>query len=309
MARRRDAGRRVVRPPGSLFRPGAIIILLPGVLLALAACAGAPDAKDRGLTRSLAPPPVVQDPMLAEYEDRVVAAGGLRLEPMPADAPVTPEQLLESADAALFAAGGAAGGGAEARLVKWRRAPRYRLAGDGVAPGDQRVADSVARSIARATGLALTATPSRDDAGIALFVLTEDLRKATLAAALANAARADTRAQWARWVEEPTNVCLTLATADAGGGLTLATGYLKAEAPPRLRRRCIAEALARGMGVPFGSRRVGASIFNPEPVVADLTAVDRALLRLLYDRRIAPGASRETALAQMRALLDGRPPR
>ncbi len=66
---------------------------------------------------------------------------------------------------------------------------------------------------------------------------------------------------------------------------------------------CIVEELTQVMGLPNDSDEVFPSIFNDHSPDDFLTEQDEALVRLLYDPRLAPGMERLAALDELRAIL------
>lgn len=66
---------------------------------------------------------------------------------------------------------------------------------------------------------------------------------------------------------------------------------------------CIVEELTQVMGLPNDSDEVFPSIFNDHSPDDFLTEQDEALVRLLYDPRLAPGMERPAALDEVRAIL------
>ena len=73
--------------------------------------------------------------------------------------------------------------------------------------------------------------------------------------------------------------------------------------PDRLLRSCIEEELTQAMGLPNDDAAVRPSIFNDEKEFGVLTAHDELLLRVLYDRRLAPGMPPETAMPVVRRII------
>jgi hypothetical protein len=75
---------------------------------------------------------------------------------------------------------------------------------------------------------------------------------------------------------------------------------------PETLRHCLLEETAQAFGVVNDSRLAGASIFNDRgPLMAEPTELDRMVLRVLYDPRLAPGTPREQALAMAGEIFDG----
>lgn len=89
--------------------------------------------------------------------------------------------------------------------------------------------------------------------------------------------------------------CLVLAFPSQGNDnrYSLAIALIRAEHPDLLRRSCIHEELAQGLGLANDSPRARPSIFNDDDEFAYLTTHDEMLLKMLYDRRLKPGMSIE----------------
>lgn len=92
--------------------------------------------------------------------------------------------------------------------------------------------------------------------------------------------------------------CLVVAFSRKPGGYDYgnAIAVIRAEHPPLLRRSCIHEELAQGLGLSNDSPRARPSIFNDDDEFALLTTHDEQLLKILYDPRLSPGMSAEQAM-------------
>lgn len=76
---------------------------------------------------------------------------------------------------------------------------------------------------------------------------------------------------------------------------TAAIAIIRSEHPPLMRRSCIHEELAQGLGLPNDSPTARPSIFNDDEEFAVLTTHDRLLLRMLYDPRLFIGMTPDAA--------------
>lgn len=74
-----------------------------------------------------------------------------------------------------------------------------------------------------------------------------------------------------------------------------AIALIRAEHPPLLRKACVHEELAQGLGLANDSPHARPSIFNDDDEFALLTTLDEELLRLLYSPRLKPGMHFEEA--------------
>ena len=71
---------------------------------------------------------------------------------------------------------------------------------------------------------------------------------------------------------------------------------IRAEQSGLMRKSCIHEEVAQGLGLANDSPYARPSIFNDDDEFALLTTHDEMLLRILYDPRLTPGMSAEAAL-------------
>jgi hypothetical protein len=88
-----------------------------------------------------------------------------------------------------------------------------------------------------------------------------------------------------------------------------AIAVIRDEHPDLLRRSCIHEEIAQGLGLPNDSRSARPTIFNDDEEFALLTRHDEALLRILYDARLSIGMTPDEARPLVREiaaeLVDG----
>lgn len=88
----------------------------------------------------------------------------------------------------------------------------------------------------------------------------------------------------------------------------ISVALIRAEHPELMRRSCIHEELAQGLGLANDSPTARPSIFNDDDEFALLTTHDEMLLKMLYDRRLSIGMSAATArpiVRQMASELTG----
>jgi hypothetical protein len=85
-----------------------------------------------------------------------------------------------------------------------------------------------------------------------------------------------------------------------------AIAFIRAEHPELLRRSCVHEELAQGLGLANDSPRARPSIFNDDDEFALLTTHDEELLRILYNPALTPGMRPDTARPLVRRILAGR---
>ncbi|SMO65704.1 DUF2927 domain-containing protein [Ruegeria faecimaris] len=77
---------------------------------------------------------------------------------------------------------------------------------------------------------------------------------------------------------------------------------IRAELPDMLRRSCIHEEMAQGLGLSNDSNAARPSIFNDDDEFALLTSHDEKLLTMLYDPRLEPGVAVEDARPVVRII-------
>lgn len=98
--------------------------------------------------------------------------------------------------------------------------------------------------------------------------------------------------------------CLVVAGGLEGDPLSYTQGValVRAEHPDVLRRSCLHEEVAQGLGLRNDSPRARPSIFNDDDEFALLTSFDEKLLQMLYDPRLHTGMSVEDARPVIRIL-------
>ncbi|MFZ7091608.1 DUF2927 domain-containing protein [Primorskyibacter sp. 2E233] len=91
--------------------------------------------------------------------------------------------------------------------------------------------------------------------------------------------------------------CLVIAFSDTPNGYDYgeAIAVIRTEHPDLLRRSCIHEEVAQGLGLGNDDPRARPSIFNDDDEFALLTTHDEMLLKILYDPRLRPGMGADDA--------------
>ena len=91
--------------------------------------------------------------------------------------------------------------------------------------------------------------------------------------------------------------CLVIAFSDTRNDHVYrkAIAVVRAEHPDLLRRSCIHEEVAQGLGLANDSPLARPSIFNDDDEFALLTTHDEMLLKMLYDPRLRPGMTPDEA--------------
>ncbi len=105
--------------------------------------------------------------------------------------------------------------------------------------------------------------------------------------------------------------CLVIAFSEQPNGYAYgeAIAIIRTEHPDLLRRSCIHEEIAQGLGLGNDDPRARPSIFNDDDEFALLTRHDEMLLKILYDPELKPGMGADQARPIVRrkaaALLGG----
>lgn len=101
--------------------------------------------------------------------------------------------------------------------------------------------------------------------------------------------------------------CLVVAFSDSNNDYrySQAIAFIRSEHPELMRRSCVHEELAQGLGLANDSPQARPSIFNDDDEFALLTTHDEELLRLLYNPALKPGMTPEQARPIMRRILLG----
>ncbi len=83
-----------------------------------------------------------------------------------------------------------------------------------------------------------------------------------------------------------------------------AIAVIRGEHPGLLRRSCVHEEIAQGLGLPNDSAAARPSIFNDDEEFALLTRQDELMLRMLYDRRLTLGMTPDEARPIIRVIAN-----
>lgn len=242
---------------------------------------------------------------LKGVEDNLIARGRLRTDDG-RDIELTPERLTDDFvmvalhDEYTRKGDTLVSGATAAPLRRWSVPVRMRVEfGASVSPA-QRSRDR--SDIAAYTGRLQAATNHSValnggiDGNFTLLILSEDERRAIgprLSSLVPGIPPGDVNALVGL---SPQNYCTVFAYS-RGNSPTYAhaVALIRAETPARLRRSCIHEELAQGMGLANDSHMVRPSIFNDDEEFAYLTRHDELLLQILYDPRLRPGMTEAEA--------------
>lgn len=235
------------------------------------------------------------------------AAGMMRTETAPADAPFGDEDLIRNFERIAFNMEFAPGASLVARstpvdLVKWRGPVRWKLTGDGAAPRDREAYRALIARLETLTGLDFQEV--EDDPDVFILIAGPGLRRAFLdQLRLAGAeGRIQIIEEWARNDLYPC-VGQVGRLPQRGGWKNKATIVIKAETKGLLRESCIHEELVQTLGLLNDDAEARPSIFNDDQEFALLTAHDELLLRILYDPRLRAGMSAEEGMPIVREIV------
>lgn len=241
---------------------------------------------------------------LVGVEQALIARGRLRTDDG-SDIAMTPEKLAEDfVEVALYDEYLRQGGKLISRptpapLRRWQQPVAIRLEfGDSVAPVQRTrdradIADFAAR-LQRVSGHPVGLTGAAGNFNV--LILNEDERRAIgprLASLVPGIPEGDIAALRDL---APQNYCTVFAYSSGNSPVySQAVALIRAELPPRLRRSCVHEELAQGMGLANDSPRARPSVFNDDEEFAYLTRHDELLLKILYDPRLRPGMTEAEA--------------
>ena len=244
-------------------------------------------------------------------EDMLVTRGELRRDDG-GNVPLTADQLTQNfVNIALYDE--YSRNGAElvpdarpSRLRRWDKPVRIAMEfGNSVPPAtrtrDRAEVQAFAERLGRLTGHDIAATPGAGNFTV-LFVSEDERRQIgpRLSTIIPGIPGGDIEAIQAL---PPQNYCTVFAYSLGPSPLySEAVAIIRAELPPRLRTSCIHEELAQGMGLANDSPTARPSIFNDDEEFALLTNHDALLLQMLYDQRLTPGMTAETATPVVRTI-------
>lgn len=149
--------------------------------------------------------------------------------------------------------------------------------------------------LARLTGHPIRETSSKANFHVLVMGLDDSFQLSQRLDTLMPNASAQTRALFANL---PRNVyCLVVTQAPEATPTTYtsAVALIRAEHPDLMRKSCLHEEIAQGLGLTNDSPQARPSIFNDDEEFALLTTHDEHLLAMLFDPRLTSGMSIETA--------------
>ncbi len=301
-------------------------------MLALSACVMTPEPPDtRPQTRpaGLVPPepaapegPSSASRALMRYYAAVQAdlqaQGLLRTDGGGYDTPYTDTDVMRNFERIAFydeyerdaglkrSSGGAVG------LRKWTRPVRMSVEfGDGVPqaqrPLDERMVRDYAARLRQITGHPITV--SRANPNFHVLFMSEDDRDQAIAR-IREIVPNINPSSLTLFRTLPRSIhCLVVAFSGTSNDYSYsrAIAFIRSEHPELMRRSCVHEELAQGLGLANDSPRARPSIFNDDDEFALLTSHDEELLKLLYHPSLTPGMTPQQARPIVARILDGRP--
>lgn len=281
------------------------------LVLTLAACDG-PGTTARTPSDIAAPTtkPSLASESLRNYyahvQSDLLARGLLRTDGGGPDTPFTPDMLARNFERVAFFdeyARGAGLGQASNRagpLRRWTAPVRMNVEFGPSVPTSKRATDtqivqSYVPRLARVTGHPISLSKPRPNFHV--LIMGED-DKATVDARVSQIVPRASAATRALFSNVPRNIhCLVVAFASDknANDYTTAIALVRAEHPDLLRKSCLHEELAQGLGLANDSPQARPSIFNDDDEFAFLTTHDEMLLSMLYDQRLSVGMSVDAA--------------
>jgi hypothetical protein len=291
-------------------------------VLLLSACVTAtpaPEVSPRPEQRAVAPVPSAESVAFARYyrnvEARLVADGLLRTDGGQTDAPNSAATLARNFERiALFDEYTLIGGRfvqqeTASRLRRWEQPVRIEAHFGPTVSATQQAEDrailsTYATRLARATRHPISTVRTGGNFHV-LYLSRDDLKNAgDLVRQLVPGIGPETIAEIEALPRS--TFCSVYAFSQSGGRpvYVTAVAIIRDEHPSLLRRSCVHEEVAQGLGLPNDSPAARPSIFNDDEEFALLTPHDELLLRILYDPRLQPGMTPDTARATVRRIAE-----
>ncbi|WP_240453883.1 DUF2927 domain-containing protein [Chachezhania antarctica] len=239
----------------------------------------------------------------AEMQRDLLARGLLRVDGGGPDTPFTARDLATNFEAIAFYDEYARGGSArraDGWLSRWALPVKVELRFGPMVPDDVRTTDraqfnAYVRRLARVTGHPVTSV--QRDGNFIVFVGTED-DKAYVQKQLKMLMPGISETELALFRDLPDSrhcQVVTHPASDTPYVTATAVSLVRAEQPDLMRRACLHEELAQGLGLRNDSPGARPSIFNDDDEFAQLTTHDEQLLKILYDPRLKPGMTVDEA--------------
>lgn len=316
------------------MRAGRIIrgFLGAGAVFALASCMAAPappgvtpQARPAGLIPPPAPTPsgpsarsIALSQHYARVQANLLTQGLLRTGGGGVDTPYTDTDLMRNFERIAFYdeyarnRGLTRSDGRAGALRKWNGPVRMTVEFGASVPEAQRAPDTqivtrYAARLARVTGHPITADAG-GSANFHVLIMGEDDRAQAVARIRQIVPNINPNSLQL-FNDLPRSIhCLVVAFSGNNDDFTYkrAIAFIRAEHPDLMRRSCIHEELAQGLGLANDSPRARPSIFNDDDEFALLTTHDEELLALLYSPDLSPGMTYPEAYPILTRLIAAR---
>ena len=242
----------------------------------------------------------------AAYEERLRDKGKLRTETAPEGAPYDAGDLVRNFERialyheAEITRPGSEGNWAPNPLQRWQGPLHYSLLGNAVTQADRAEVASLMARIAGLTGLEIV--EATGDANFRILITTPEEHDA-ISADIAQFAPALVQT-FDLWRQTTRLICVANILFSREDRNLIAAGIvvIGSETSGVLRQACIHEEIVQSMGLTNDHPEVRPSIFNDDGEFALLTEHDEHLLRILYDPRLEPGMTAETAMPIVRQI-------
>lgn len=262
----------------------------------------------------LACAPSSGDVDFAQWDADLRAAGKLRSDRSPVDAPYTRDDLVRNFGKIGFGSefeiiGGRyvpMGQDSGAPLTRWSGPMRYALFGTGDSRDENTVAD-VASRLSRASGLDIDRTDGEPN--LLVFFLDDSGRQRVRDLFRTNPDYRPLSDLFNAWVDDPKWPCAAEfyyhpPDTPRAFEIYFAVVYIRDEVKGLSRRSCIEEEMAQTLGLARDDPSLRPSIFNDDEEFALMTEHDVALLRVLYDPRLRPGMTADQAMPLVRDIVE-----
>ncbi|MEM9139052.1 MAG: DUF2927 domain-containing protein [Pseudomonadota bacterium] len=240
----------------------------------------------------------------------LVAAGKLRTERAPADAPFTAADLTRTFQEIAFSFefhfkdGKIVDERLEKPLHRWQGEIRYKIIGDAATAEDAAEVKRLTREIAGLTGLTFREVTGSHDM---LISIASPGGAEEVSSYLGGRDMPVYQRRYNIWRDTPQWICgATLSGAtDGSHRLVYAHVFLSSEVKGILRRSCLHEEIAQSLGLTNDHPKARPSVFNDDQEFAFLTDHDAALLSMLYDPQLRSGMSEAEAMPIVRRRMAG----
>ena len=289
--------------------------------LALSACVSTPApevSSPRPEQRAEAPVRSAESEALARYyrsiEARLTADGLLRTETSPSNAPFSAAMLAANFERiALYDEYTLIGGRfvqqqTPARLRRWEVPVRIEahfgaFVDSAQQAQDRAILSTYAARLARASGHPISTVRSGGNFHVLYLGRDDQAGVGPLLRSLVPGVGDEV----IREIENlpRSTFCSVYAFSEPGTSVYVAAiAVIRDEHPDLLRRSCIHEEVAQGLGLPNDSPGARPTIFNDDEEFAFLTRHDELLLQILYDPRLTPGLRPDEARPIVRRIAE-----